>query len=60
MRVYKIDGYFSRVCLCWIPAHWRTEQAGRYGDGETREEAIATLRRNLGHAERVDVGEGAP
>ncbi len=48
MTVYKIEGYFSRTCFCWIPPHWRAEKNGRYGDGETREEAIATLKRNLG------------
>jgi len=50
MRVVFIPAYFSRTCFCNIPAHWRAEcdATGRYGDGETREEAIATLRANGG------------
>lgn len=50
MTVYYIAPYFSRTCFCNIPGHWRAEcnETGRYGDGETRREAIETLRSNLG------------
>ena len=46
--VRYVPAYFSRTCYCHIPARWVAGAGQWYGEGQTREEAIASLRRNMG------------